>query len=135
MKNELLSRIDSPADLKNLSDDQLVQLAGEMREALCNVVANRTAHFASNLGVVELALALHLVFDFSNVISLGRFGNLNHKARGQGDSASLPFDDDPNGRRNLLRLVPVKSQILGQVPREHWDRANVRLLAPLITGS
>lgn len=65
MKNELLSRIDSPADLKKLSDEQLMQLAGEMREALCNVVANRTAHFASNLGVVELALALHLVFDFS----------------------------------------------------------------------
>lgn len=66
MKNELLSRIDTPADLKKLSDAQLVQLAGEMRDALCNVVANRTAHFASNLGVVELAIALHLVFDFSN---------------------------------------------------------------------
>src|SRR4249920_1756503 len=65
MKNELLSRIDSPADLKKLSDEQLKQLAGEMREALCSVVANRTAHFASNLGVVELAIALHLVFDFS----------------------------------------------------------------------
>lgn len=65
MKNELLSRIETPADLRKLSDDQLLQLAGEMRDALCQVVANRTAHFASNLGVVELALALHLVFDFS----------------------------------------------------------------------
>lgn len=65
MKDELLSRIESPADLRLLSDDQLAQLAGEMREALCDVVSNRTAHFASNLGVVELCLALHLVFDFS----------------------------------------------------------------------
>src|SRR4029077_1603355 len=65
MKNELLSRIETPADLKKLSDDELRQLALEMRDALCQVVANRTAHFASNLGVVELALALHLVFDFS----------------------------------------------------------------------
>ncbi|HEY3963499.1 MAG TPA: 1-deoxy-D-xylulose-5-phosphate synthase [Planctomycetaceae bacterium] len=65
MKNEILSRIDSPADLKKLSAGELDQLAGEMREALCHVVSTRTAHFASNLGVVELALALHLVFDFS----------------------------------------------------------------------
>src|SRR6202795_2765331 len=36
-----------------------------MREALCNLVTNRTAHFSSNLGVVELCLALHLTFDFS----------------------------------------------------------------------
>src|SRR5260370_33651000 len=65
MKNELLSRIESPADLRKLSDAELHQLAGEMRDALCQVVSNRTAHFASHLGVVELALALHLVFDFS----------------------------------------------------------------------
>src|SRR5450759_282935 len=65
MKNELLSRIDVPADLKKLSPPELEQLAGEMRDALCHVVSTRTAHFASNLGVVELAIALHLVFDFS----------------------------------------------------------------------
>ncbi len=35
-----------------------------MREALCNLVSDRPAHFASNLGVVELCLALHLTFDF-----------------------------------------------------------------------
>jgi len=65
MKNELLSRIETPADLKKLSDDELHKLAREMRDALCQVVSTRTAHFASNLGVVELCLALHLVFDFS----------------------------------------------------------------------
>jgi 1-deoxy-D-xylulose-5-phosphate synthase len=65
MKNEILSRIESPADLRSLSHDELEQLAIEMRDALCQVVSNRTAHFASNLGVVELCLALHLVFDFS----------------------------------------------------------------------
>jgi 1-deoxy-D-xylulose-5-phosphate synthase len=65
MKSELLSRIDSPATLKQFSNAQLEQLAVEMRDALCNVVTNRTAHFASNLGVVELAIALHLVYDFS----------------------------------------------------------------------
>lgn len=63
--DELLSTINSPQDLKKFSHGQLKQLAGEMREALCRLVSTRTAHFASNLGVVELTLALHTSFDFS----------------------------------------------------------------------
>jgi 1-deoxy-D-xylulose-5-phosphate synthase len=62
---EILSSIMSPRDLQRLSMEQLEQLAAEMRKALCEVAASRTAHFASNLGVVELCLALHRVFDFS----------------------------------------------------------------------
>src|SRR4051794_1535198 len=61
----LLSKIESPRDLHGFSNAQLEQLAAEMREALCNLVSTRTAHFASNLGVVELCLALHTTFDFS----------------------------------------------------------------------
>ncbi|MCL4136815.1 UNVERIFIED_CONTAM: hypothetical protein GTU68_059325 [Idotea baltica] len=56
--------IGSPDELKSLDNEQLLKLADEIREALCGVVAERAAHFASNLGVVELAIALHLVFDF-----------------------------------------------------------------------
>lgn len=63
--DELLSRIESPRDLQGMSLAELEQLADEMREALRTVVSNRTAHFASNLGVVELCLALHTTFDFS----------------------------------------------------------------------
>jgi len=61
----ILPTIDSPHDLQGLSPDELENLATEMRQALCQVAASRTAHFASNLGVVELCLALHRVFDFS----------------------------------------------------------------------
>jgi 1-deoxy-D-xylulose-5-phosphate synthase len=63
--DKLLSKIDSPRDLQALSESDLEQLAAEMREALCNLVSSRTAHFASNLGVIELCLALHTTFDFS----------------------------------------------------------------------
>ena len=42
----------------------LNQLAEEIRDVLCNLLSTRSAHFASNLGVVELCLALHSVFDF-----------------------------------------------------------------------
>jgi 1-deoxy-D-xylulose-5-phosphate synthase len=63
--SELLPRIASPADLRQLSDAELVQLAQEIRDELVRVLHLRPAHFASNLGVVELCLALHLTFDFS----------------------------------------------------------------------
>jgi 1-deoxy-D-xylulose-5-phosphate synthase len=66
MSSELLARIASPADLKKLSEVELERLAGEMRTELIRVVSRRPAHFASNLGVVELSLALHLTFDFSH---------------------------------------------------------------------
>jgi 1-deoxy-D-xylulose-5-phosphate synthase len=65
MSHGLLATIQSPKDLRRLSATELVQLADEMRDALCSVVSDRTAHFASNLGVVELCIALHLEYDFS----------------------------------------------------------------------
>jgi 1-deoxy-D-xylulose-5-phosphate synthase len=63
--SELLSKVESPADLHGLTDEQLRQLAQEMRDELVRVLSMRPAHFASNLGVVELCLALHLTFDFT----------------------------------------------------------------------
>src|SRR5689334_11568146 len=65
MMNPVLPTIESPRDLQELSDAQLQQLAQEMRDELVRVLSIRPAHFASNLGVVELALALHLSFDFT----------------------------------------------------------------------
>ena len=63
--DEILSTIHSAKDLKNLSHKDLEKLAREIREVLCRLLGKRTAHFASNLGVVELALALHTTFDFA----------------------------------------------------------------------
>lgn len=61
---DLLSKIESAESLRHMSTAELVQLAGEIRSVLCNLLSTRSAHFASNLGVVELCLALHSVFDF-----------------------------------------------------------------------
>jgi 1-deoxy-D-xylulose-5-phosphate synthase len=55
--------INSPADLKKLSVEQLVQLAGEIRTEIVSAVAETGGHLASNLGAVELTLAVHYVFD------------------------------------------------------------------------
>ena len=60
----LLTKLESAADLHGLTTAQLTALAAEIRDVLCNLLEERTAHFASNLGVVELCLALHSVFDF-----------------------------------------------------------------------
>ncbi len=59
----LLERVHSPADLKTLSRPELDQLAAEMRHVIIQTVARRAGHLAPNLGVVELTLALHRVFD------------------------------------------------------------------------
>jgi 1-deoxy-D-xylulose-5-phosphate synthase len=59
----LLEHIDSPADLKKLSRDQLDPLAQEIRETIIEVVSHTGGHLASSLGVVELAIAIHYVFD------------------------------------------------------------------------
>jgi 1-deoxy-D-xylulose-5-phosphate synthase len=55
----------SPADVKQMSLDQLQTLAGEIRERIIEVVVKSGGHLASNLGVTELTIALHRVFDFA----------------------------------------------------------------------
>ena len=62
----LLNSIKNPADLKQLPIDQLPQLAEEIRHAICDQVSKTGGHLAPNLGVVELTIALHYVFDFAH---------------------------------------------------------------------
>ena len=63
MEGRILDRVDQPADLKPLSRDEVAQVAREARETIISVISERGGHLASNLGVVELTLALHRVFD------------------------------------------------------------------------
>lgn len=62
--HEILAKLESAEPLQHMSTQELEKLGVEIRDVLCNLLATRTAHFASNLGVVELCLALHSVFDF-----------------------------------------------------------------------
>ena len=63
MSSRLLDRIDAPADLKPLGYPELEQVAQEARDTIISVITERGGHLASNLGVVELTIALHRVFD------------------------------------------------------------------------
>jgi 1-deoxy-D-xylulose-5-phosphate synthase len=60
---DILDRIHGPADLRTLTEDELTTLAAEVRGLILETVARNGGHLASNLGVVELTLALHLAFD------------------------------------------------------------------------
>src|SRR3954452_6192927 len=59
----LLESISGPRDLRGLSDDQLDELATEIRDRLVDVCSRSGGHLGPNLGVVELTIALHRVFD------------------------------------------------------------------------
>ncbi len=59
----LLERINGPEDLKELSQDQLTRLAGEIRDLLIETTTRTGGHLGPNLGVVELTIAIHRVFD------------------------------------------------------------------------
>ncbi|MCQ2480108.1 MAG: 1-deoxy-D-xylulose-5-phosphate synthase, partial [Clostridia bacterium] len=58
-----LNNIKSPSDIKNYSDEQLLELAQEIRQVLIKTVSSNGGHLASNLGAVELTIALHKCFD------------------------------------------------------------------------
>jgi 1-deoxy-D-xylulose-5-phosphate synthase len=62
-KNNLLDKVKYPADLKKFNRDQLKQLSNELREELIEVVSTTGGHLGAGLGVIELTVALHHVFD------------------------------------------------------------------------
>ena len=59
----LLGNIQTPADLRKLSKEQLHEVSEELRQFIIDVVSVHGGHFAASLGVVELSVALHYVFN------------------------------------------------------------------------
>ena len=60
---KLIDQIDGPADLKGLDDDQLQQVAQEVRELIIDTIGEIGGHFGANLGACEIAVALHSLLD------------------------------------------------------------------------
>ena len=63
MDSNYLENLINPSEIKSLSKEELVNLCSDIREALIYNISNCGGHLASNLGVVELTVALHKVFD------------------------------------------------------------------------
>ena len=104
MSNEnLLKEINSPADLKKLSVDELNKLSEELRHQIVETVSHNGGHLASNLGVVEITLAIHSVFNtpddkiiwdvghqcYAHKILTGRY-NLINTIRTEGGLSGFP---------------------------------------------
>lgn len=101
--NTLLSKINSPSDVKKLNENGLELLAGEVRQVLIDTVSQTGGHLASNLGVVELTIALHKVFDspkdqivwdvghqvYTHKLLTGRYNNFG-TLRKQGGISGFP---------------------------------------------
>ncbi len=66
MSYKFLDNINAPGDLKKLNTDELIKLSAEIRECMIKTVSKNGGHLSSNLGVVELTVALHKVFDSPN---------------------------------------------------------------------
>jgi len=79
MKTALLKHINNPKDLRKLSIEQLPQLSVELREFIIDIVAMKEGHLGASLGVVELTIALHYVFDTPNDLLVWDVG---HQAYG-----------------------------------------------------
>ncbi|MFC2109572.1 1-deoxy-D-xylulose-5-phosphate synthase [Bacteroidota bacterium] len=63
MKYNLLEHINNPSDLKKISEKQLPELAAELRDYIISILATKAGHLGASLGVVELTIALHYVFN------------------------------------------------------------------------
>ncbi|WP_373308272.1 1-deoxy-D-xylulose-5-phosphate synthase [Chitinilyticum piscinae] len=103
MTYSLLDHIDTPADLRRLEREQLPQLASELRAFLLDTISQTGGHFASNLGAVDLSIALHYVFNtpedrlvwdvghqsYPHKVLTGRKGQM-HTMRKHGGLAGFP---------------------------------------------
>lgn len=67
MGTSLLAKISQPSDFRSFDPEKLQQLADELRQAIIEIVAKREGHLGASLGVVELTVALHYVFDTPHV--------------------------------------------------------------------
>ncbi len=106
----LLDKINSPADVKALKEEELTALAGEVRQFLLETVSRTGGHLASNLGCVELSLALHYCFDspqdriiwdvghqaYTHKIVTGRRGQFHTQRQYQGISGFPKRSESPH---------------------------------------
>lgn len=105
----LLARIDSPADLRELDDRELSRLAHELREFLIESVSNTGGHLSAGLGVVELTIALHRVFDTPNDRLVWDIGHqaYPHKIL--------------TGRRDAMQSLRLRDGLCGFLHREESE--------------
>ncbi|HET8886036.1 MAG TPA: 1-deoxy-D-xylulose-5-phosphate synthase [Salinimicrobium sp.] len=107
MSKSILKHIESPTDLKNLSLEELSILSGELRRFIIDVVATKEGHLGASLGVIELTIALHYVFDTPNDLLVWDVG---HQAYGHKILTGRRKIFDTNRQLNGISGFPKRSE-------------------------
>lgn len=107
MKKKLLEKIHNPQDLKKLSVSELSDLARELRDFIIDVVSVKEGHLGASLGVVELTLALHYVFDTPNDLLVWDVG---HQAYGHKILTERKEIFHTNRQKNGISGFPKRSE-------------------------
>ncbi|WP_299015432.1 1-deoxy-D-xylulose-5-phosphate synthase [uncultured Polaribacter sp.] len=103
----LLDQINYPEDLRKLNLDQLPPLAKELRSFIINIVATKEGHLGASLGVVELTIALHYLFDTPNDILVWDVG---HQAYGHKILTGRKHNFHTNRQLNGIAGFPSRSE-------------------------
>ena len=103
----LLSNINSPSDLRLLDEGQLPQLAQELRDFIIDIVAVKEGHLGASLGVIELTIALHYVFDTPNDLLVWDVG---HQAYGHKILTGRRENFHTNRQLNGISGFPKRSE-------------------------
>ena len=107
MSNNLLSNINSPSDLRLLDESQLPQLAQELRDFIIDIVAVKEGHLGASLGVIELTIALHYIFDTPNDLLVWDVG---HQAYGHKILTGRRDNFHTNRQLNGISGFPKRSE-------------------------
>ncbi len=143
---ELLSKINYPDDLKKLNHDQLEQLCAELRQFIIDSVCLNPGHFGASLGVVELAVAIHYVFDtpvdklvwdvghqaYAHKILTGRRDDFHLNRRYKGISgfpkmSESPYDSFGTGHSSTSISSALGMAIASKLRRED-DRHHIAVI-------
>ncbi len=107
MTENLLQHINNPTDLRQLDEAQLPQVAQELRDFIIGVVAVKEGHLGASLGVVELTIALHYVFDTPNDLLIWDVG---HQAYGHKILTERRENFHTNRQLNGISGFPKRSE-------------------------
>src|SRR5690242_12817399 len=147
--SRLLDTINSPADVKALKEAELVELAGEVRQFLLETVSRTGGHLASNLGCVELSLALHYCFDspqdriiwdvghqaYTHKIVTGRRGQFHTQRQYQGISGFPKRSESPHDPFGAGHSSTSISAGLGMAAADALNGDGNRVIAVIGDGS
>jgi len=145
----LLEKINSPADLKKISRDDLPQLAEEIRMAIVDVVSRTGGHLAPSLGAVELAIAIHYVFDtprdkviwdvghqaYAHKLLTGRREQFHTLRQFNGISGFTRRSESPYDSFTTGHSSTSVSASLGIACAKHLKNENAKVIAVIGDGS